>query len=77
MLQLCAIFINKGGIVLEAYHGRKSVLVKCRSEGTKLHDKTKGKWAVVRLRLLASIVCGISQYFQVFAASNISGEVIM
>ncbi len=27
MLQLCAIFINKGGITLEAYHGCRSVVV--------------------------------------------------
>ncbi len=65
MLQLCAIFISKSGIVLEAYHGRRSVVVKCRSEGIKLHDKTEGKWAVVRLGFLASTICGISQYFQV------------
>ncbi len=68
MLQLCAIFISKGGIVLEAYHGRRSVVVKCRSGGTKLHDKTKGKWTVVRLRLLASTICRISQYFQVLCS---------
>ncbi len=63
MLQLCAIFISKGGIVLEAYHGRRSVVVKCRSGGTKLHDKTEGKWTVVKLKLLASTICEISQYF--------------
>ncbi len=67
-MQLCAIFISKGEIILEAYHGRRSVVVKCRSGGTKLHDKTKGKWTVVKLRLLASIICGISQYFQVLCS---------
>jgi hypothetical protein len=68
MLQLCAIFISKGGIVLEAYHGRRSVVVKCRSGGTTLHNKTKGKWTVVRHKLLASTICGISQYFQVLCS---------
>ncbi len=68
MLQLCAIFISKRRIVLEAYHGRRSVVVKCKSGGIKLHNKMEGKWVVVRFRLLASTICGISQYFQVLCS---------
>ncbi len=68
MLQLSVIFISKGGIVLEAYHGRRSVVFKCISGGIKLHDKTEGKWTVVRFKLLAFTIRGISQYFQVLCS---------